>query len=238
MKKVLLLMGVAVMVLGLTFSAQAVPTINDPWAVPGGAEKNLYQIFADPLFNGGSFLTSQAIANTLPISETFPGGIPFKVTAYATYASFQQDPGSTFSNYPVGSPGSGTVYFSSFTAAFPANTDGIYAITDWTVNTFTNGVIGLFDDTTASNGDIKYTEKTLNSGVLSQSNGLIFKISDCHYIVAFEDGAGASSLGDYDYNDLVLNVVTCPSPTPIPGSLLLLGSGLLGVIGLRRKFNV
>jgi hypothetical protein len=224
MKKLLLLVGVAVLVLGLAFSAQAV-TIADP----NNGETHLYQIFANPLFNGGPFANSQAIANTVPISETFPGpGLPFKVTAYATFAGFKQDPGAYF----AGNPGSAQYFSPGLTAAFPADTDGIFAINDWPA-VFTTGVIGIFDDTTLSGGDIKYTELALNSGGLSQSNGLIFQISPCHYIVAFEDGAGARSLGDYDYNDLVLNVVTCPAP--IPGSLLLLGSGLIGVLGLRRK---
>ena len=51
---------------------------------------------------------------------------------------------------------------------------------------------------------------------------------------AFEDTPYPS--GDFDYNDLVLKIEPNPS-APIPGSLLLLGSGILGMmgIGVRRK---
>ena len=219
MKKVFLLLSVAVLVLGLAFSAQAV-TIADP----ANGETHLYQIFANSLFNGGIYANSQDIANNVPIVETFASGLPFKVTAYATFAGFTQNPGAYFS----GSPGPTQYFTPGLTAAFPATTDGIFAINDWPAGQFTGGVIGLFDDT--SGGGIKFTELAANNGgALGQSNGLIFRISNTHYIVAFEDGVGINSLGDSDYNDLVLNVTT--SATPIPGSLLLLGSGLIGVSG-------
>ena len=42
---------------------------------------------------------------------------------------------------------------------------------------------------------------------------------------------------DFDYNDLVLKISPNPSAAPIPGGLLLLGSGLLRMVGIgtRRK---
>jgi hypothetical protein len=230
MKKIGVFALAAIIVLGLTMSAQAVSTISDPWNPVTGAEKNLYQIFADPLFNGGSFANSQAIANTVPIVETFPGGLTnFTVTAYAKYASFQQNPGAYFS----GTPGT-TQFFSTLTNAFPANGSGIFAINDWPSGLPTNGVVGLFDDTRVSGGNVLYTELAANfGGALGQSNGLIFEISPTHYIVAFEDGAGSRiNLGDRDYNDLVLNVTV--DPVPVPPSVILMVSGLLGLMGLRR----
>jgi hypothetical protein len=226
MKKLGIFVMAAIMVMGLALSAQAV-TINDPWPADGsGPELNLYQIVSNSLFGSLTFASSNAFASAYPVVETIPGGVPFILTAYATFADFQQNPGAYFAGDT-----SILQYFSpTFTAAFPADTDGIFAVTDW-VNTFTTGVIGIFDDTTASGGDIKYTELALNSGALSQSNGLIFQISATQYIIAFEDGAGAGSLGDMDYNDLVLNVTT----VPLPPSTLLLGSGLLGLVAWRRR---
>jgi hypothetical protein len=76
----------------------------------------------------------------------------------------------------------------------------------------------------------------LNPDNPSQSSGLIFKIADDHYIVAFEDGGWEQPLGDGDYNDLVLNITTAHAP--LPGTLLLLGSGLLGLAGLRRSKKI
>ena len=94
MKKIVIFVLSAIMVMGLAISAQAVPTINDPWDPVSGPEKNLYQIFADPLFNGGVFATSQDIANTVPIVETLPPGLQdITVSAYAKFAAFNQNPG-------------------------------------------------------------------------------------------------------------------------------------------------
>ena len=41
-------------------------------------------------------------------------------------------------------------------------------------------------------------------------------------------------LGDMDYNDLVLHVSRTPDPVPLPPTALLLGSGLVALVGLRR----
>jgi hypothetical protein len=232
MKKMFLLLSVSVMVLGIAFSAQAAPTIIDPWnPAINTDELNLYEIFADSHFMGVSYLSSQAIANSLNIVETLPANVQIQVTAYATFAGFTQNPGF----YSAGNTSSLQYMTPSFTNAFPANTDGIFSINDWKAGTYnTTGTVGFFDNT--SGGGIKYTELALNSGGLGQSNGLIFKISDNHYIVAFEDGAGAKCLGDKDYNDLVLNVTT--RPVPAPASAFLLGSGLIGLVGTcRRRFT-
>ena len=52
------------------------------------------------------------------------------------------------------------------------------------------------------------------------------------YLVAFEDGDSHQPLNDMDYNDLVF--VVQANAVPIPPSVILLGSGLLGLVGLRR----
>ena len=51
-------------------------------------------------------------------------------------------------------------------------------------------------------------------------------------VIGVEDLWGG---GDRDYNDMVVRVVNNVSHTPIPGGIWLLGSGLIGLVCLRRK---
>lgn len=59
-----------------------------------------------------------------------------------------------------------------------------------------------------------------------------FSLADGRYVIAWED----MNLGDYDYNDLVVEVagVAAASAVPEPAAVLLIGSGLLGFMGLRK----
>ncbi len=57
--------------------------------------------------------------------------------------------------------------------------------------------------------------------------------TNCEYILAWEDLYGG---GDWDYNDMVIMVESVnPAPVPEPATMLLLGSGLIGLAGFGRK---
>jgi hypothetical protein len=53
------------------------------------------------------------------------------------------------------------------------------------------------------------------------------------WVIAWEDLPGGGS--DRDFNDLVVEVSV--SEIPIPAAILLLGSGLVGLAGIRKKFK-
>ena len=53
-----------------------------------------------------------------------------------------------------------------------------------------------------------------------------------NFVVAWEDLPG---LGDKDYNDLVVQVNGAALPSPEPGTLLLLGTGFVGMRTMVRR---
>jgi hypothetical protein len=78
------------------------------------------------------------------------------------------------------------------------------------------------------NGPVYYTESGKNTQDTTFQHFAVFKEAPSVYWVGVED-LGPNN--DRDYNDMVVKV----SAVPIPGAVWLLGSGLLGLLGLRRR---
>lgn len=81
-------------------------------------------------------------------------------------------------------------------------------------------------------GDTYYTENSLNPN--NEIHAAIFQVDNSNtYILGFEDLRLTNT--DADYQDMIVSVTI--NSVPEPASMLLLGLGLLGVAGIRRKIK-
>jgi hypothetical protein len=224
---VIMVLGLALLLMGLTLSASAV-LVNDNMALP---ELNLFEIIQSTEFATGvsGYTDSQSLVNALGTVETLPtSGYYYKIEGYyMTESAWTQTPGYYKKDDITAKS---AAFFTTTLAQFNVYTafNQLFA----PANEF-----GFYD--TASGDGTKATQLSQNfdpSGG-AFTNGLIIPISDIMWVVAFEDGGGAGKvqpLGDQDYQDIVFKVVLTDTKVPLPPSALLLGSGLLGLVGLRR----
>ncbi len=230
MKKLSILLGILLM--GVVFAAQAnAVTINTPWPANGsGAELNL-----DTIATGWGFTVTNAQLQAATPLQTLAAG-NYTILHAARYADNDNDGGVYTS---VGSapshgatPGSvGGTLLAGLDVANGSNAAVNIPISP--ISTF-----GFLDYDDVNNNLMSTQNQNASVSPLFQSSGFIFNLGLINaayagnYLVAFEDGGSNRPFGDADYNDLVFEVKA--NAVPLPPSLLLFGSGLVGLAGLRR----
>jgi hypothetical protein len=243
MKKLTFLLAFA-LVFGMATSALAVPLIT-LGTTTGGGEHFLWDIYN--LEFGTSYNKSQLEA--LEINSAIAGGLfssssgkIWKASRYAgaaltmkSYDSGGDHPIITPSGIPGGgASGSRTWDLPGF-VDIPGYVPGWGTISNSPSYTVANSsLFGIWGDANGADYPKWYSEASLNNG---DGYHFIFLSTPDPYkfLVGFEDdwltGSGA---GDGDYNDFVFmteNIKVVPEPT----TMLLLGMGILGLFGFRKK---
>lgn len=163
---------------------------------------------------------------------------------------------NTFGLYPFGSPGTITYFPPSQTGFGYLGTGTVGDPYPGAVNPFPGGNFGFVLNSQNGSNHTWYSDPSLNSdgfdhllayylpglagaqwNIDTNDDGigdeLITATSDT-YLLAWEDLQNTDGSFDNDFNDTIF-LVTRVTPVPEPMSMFLFGSGLAGLVGLRRK---
>lgn len=217
-----------------------------------GSEANLQEILDDMTVGGSSSVN--VTTDQVPFDEIWAvtasgGSVATIITELAGYAGTNSfgvydlaNPGNKVELF-AGSDGSGDQALLSILADGSVNVNFV----DTGVN-FAGNLFGFYLDVPQA-GATWYSQVALNNGqdhmVAYQGKGDLVQLPSVadpqfaqgvwtsnEYVLGWEDLS--SSQWDQDYNDFVL-MVESVVPTPEPGTVFLLGGGLLGLVAYGRR---
>lgn len=192
-------------------------------ATPGGILDQLY---------GAHNWDNYRVDDNVDKWWTLTGGSG-EATVQAKYAGFDHRFGYWNSNYAGG-------FIEILGPTQTSNPPGAQGSFTPATSTFTFGLHGWGwgDEYVWSSEPYNNPVSTTNPNVNAANENLLdhmvtFRIPGTgNYVIAWEDLPNIYS--DFDYNDLVLEI-SGANPVPIPTTLLLFASGLVGLVGIRKK---
>jgi hypothetical protein len=154
-------------------------------------------------------------------------------TAQAKYASFSQDFGY------IPDLNGDNIFDESFLSLFTATGNGINLGGLTVTVPFNSGEVNFIWALKPSGAPLWTSLPGQNSDALDHMVTWLISDNEArpnnvvgNYVFAWEDLPGG---GDRDFNDIVVEANV--APVPIPAAILLLGSGLAAMIGIRKRFN-